>query len=149
MRLECVTHRCLRTFLKVSQKVEVSGKAQTEHTENDLQETTVNSVRQENNTEGWASFTGHRYQRALQPTSKIKADSASINLCSVTKVYRTGLPLQCLSVTYLIQCGLGTFSQRVKHWGMRLTTHLYLVVRSRTVKLCLHSPIRLHGVEHN
>jgi hypothetical protein len=34
-------------------------------------------------------------------------------------------------------------------WGVKLTTHLHLVPRSRMVELYLHSPIRLHGVVIN
>jgi hypothetical protein len=42
----------------------------------------------------------------------------------------------------------GAFSLGVK-WGMKLTTHLHLVPRSRMVELYLHSPICLHGVVLN
>jgi hypothetical protein len=46
--------------------------------------------------------------------------------------------------------GKGTLSLGVK-WGtgVKLTTHLHLVLRVRTLELYLHSPIRLHGVVLN
>jgi hypothetical protein len=33
--------------------------------------------------------------------------------------------------------------------GVKLTTHLHLVLRARMVELCLHSPIRLHDMVLN
>jgi hypothetical protein len=35
------------------------------------------------------------------------------------------------------------------HWGVKLTTHLHLVPKSRMVELYLHSPISLRGVVLN
>jgi hypothetical protein len=40
----------------------------------------------------------------------------------------------------------GALSPGVKRQGMKLTTHLHLVPRSRKMELYLHSPICLHGI---
>jgi hypothetical protein len=34
-------------------------------------------------------------------------------------------------------------------WGLKLTTHLHLVPKSRIVELYLHSSISLHGIVLN
>jgi hypothetical protein len=39
------------------------------------------------------------------------------------------------------------FSRGYSSRSVKLTIHLHLVPRSRTLELCLRSPIRLHGVE--
>jgi hypothetical protein len=48
-------------------------------------------------------------------------------------------PLSLLSNGYRGQCGR----------GVKLTTNLLVVPRSRMVELCIHSPIRLHSVVLN
>jgi hypothetical protein len=43
----------------------------------------------------------------------------------------------------------GAISQSVKWPGIKLTTHLYLVPRSRIMELYLHSPLRRYGIVLN
>jgi hypothetical protein len=45
-----------------------------------------------------------------------------------------------------IQLVPGTVSPGIRSIGVKLTTHIGLVLRSRMVELYLHSPIHLHGV---
>jgi hypothetical protein len=40
-------------------------------------------------------------------------------------------------------------STHVEGRGVKLTTHLHLVLKSRMVELYLHSPTRLHGAVLN
>jgi hypothetical protein len=44
---------------------------------------------------------------------------------------------------------LGTLFLGIKQLGMKLTTHLHLVLRLTTVELYLHFPICLHGMALN
>jgi hypothetical protein len=46
-------------------------------------------------------------------------------------------------------CTGGSFPRRQSGRGVKLTTHLYLVPRSRMLELYLHSPICLHGIVLN
>jgi hypothetical protein len=48
-----------------------------------------------------------------------------------------------------IQWELGHFLQGLSGQGVKLTTHLHLVPRSRMVELYFHSTICLHGLVHN
>jgi hypothetical protein len=43
-------------------------------------------------------------------------------------------------------CTRGSFFRKESGQGVKLTTHVYLLSRSRMVELYPHSPIRLHGV---
>jgi hypothetical protein len=43
----------------------------------------------------------------------------------------------------------GLFSRGKNGWGVKLTTHVHMVLKSRMMELYLHSPISLHGVVLN